>query len=1663
MKKRVLSALLALCMACTLAGNVWAAEETEPTPAPSAGVEVQTVEPQTVEPTPSAEPTQAPAPSPDATAAPEATPEPSAAPDATVEPDVTPAPTEEPEATAAPAATATPDATADPAATPAPTEAPAATATPEPSDEPEATAVPAVAYVAPVQTAEDQQINVHVDVPEGAFAENVAPTLHAQLITGETEEEQAELDKAAAQVAEQTGAAFDGMLALDVYFTDANAEDPEQEIEPALPVSVRLELSENVLPEGYDPATLAVHHLAEEKDAAGEPVTDENGEAAVTVETVANAVTDDAEVPGVVALSDAAAEAAEAPAEVARIADLPAPETAATPADEQAAAEAEQALTDPAVVAEFEVGSFSWFTLTYNEGNGIRVYLVDENGDELWNGEVNFSDLSDTYNPTDFGEKWITGQWVSIEELAGTWAAKTEGYVYQGAYRSNYSGPSDQIRWIRYNVSGENYGWRYSNNPYRPNNYNNGESLSNLYLVYAPVTETTENEQLKIVDSVAADGQLKAQYTGSETETPYFVWEKTAGNGSEWQEIIRLKMNGDEYNLAEDGQWLNAALEVVNDEEDVGGRWFRVSAYESKEAYESNEPALTTSAAMQLNYYDELRNGSFEEPKVEELAPSNSNYQYPNGSEGLIWLTTGRDKQIEIVDASKTNSGNYGGNISAPHDEQFAELNCQAAGALYQDVLTVPGTDLNWQFYHRGRVGTDEMFLVIAPANEVSNITEQDELEDLIEKIQGNQNGYTEEDGYYCFSASDAKNWRKYTSDSQGAQAYHVPDGQYLTRFFFVAGDVAAKDENDNPDYTQGNFIDHVLFTTELLPPEAGSANLTVKKVVTGVEDISNYTVEIAVTAAQGNHGSTQNVGSVTLGEGQYAFTQQSNGSYVAEWTVQVDNISANSGKTVTVTETATPPAGYDSTGSTVKVNNGTEENAAETEVALYEQTNNTVTFTNNYAAKEPLVPGHRKYIKANTDGTYDLTLDVTGIVQEPEQGEVPKFDILYILDKSNSMVWYDMSGGWASTKADMRLTKAKEAISAFEESLKGVAYNEDNEAVIDVQHSLVAFWARANVPNGCDWKALNQPLSMPNDGDSSTNYDAALREAANQLKNARDDASKVVVFVSDGEPNSGDGQDYVDDLNLGSEDYFFAIGVSDDVTYNSLNSLLNKATEVPAEHKKCVVCTSSDDLVNAFEGLTEELVGVDCSNVTITDTLSDYAKLTDDAKFTVTINRGSGTAALTQEAQLSAASTGNGENLTFNLGQGNTLTLNVKYVAGVENTDNPNGQFILTFPDNTPLENGWTYSITTQIEPTDEAYETYEANLKKTGNDGYDGVKGDLNTDADGYETSSEKPGFHSNNSATLTYVSNGVDATENYDHPVIQVKLASFKITKVVKDDVNTNNQEFTFKVYKEGNDGRKTEVKEVKAKAGVTVTVSDLLPGTYSVEEVTTNMPEGQKDGKQYYFASVAYTVKGSEGSSVVLEPGDKDDTVTVTNTYEPYKTVTIIKDVQGEMGNTKMPFDFTTSIARGTQSATAINEAYKNATNKTWEVELNANSSLEQDSRAKWTTSGYTLADGESLVITKVKKGDTFAVTETTNDLGYETTYAATGATNSAGGFVVGDSDVTLTVTNKRGVVTPTGLESNHTKPYALMVGAGALAGLALVGGILARRARRRREW
>ena len=728
----------------------------------------------------------------------------------------------------------------------------------------------------------DNNVVVKVDAPEGALPEGVE--LHADVVT-ETEDVASELDNA--------GVSYDGFVALDVYFTDSTGA----EVEPAQAVDVRFELPSGLVPE--DAESVSVQHLAEDETGA---VTD--------VQTVADN-------------SDAATLSEDSSADKGTV----------------------SVNDDSTVTAEFSVDGFSWFTISYGS-NMVDVYLVDTNGDQLWYGEVNFVDLSTVYDPTDFEDKYIAGQWISIEELAGTWASKTQGYSYERAYTTNNWGRQSNVTWIRYNTSGYYRGWRYSSQGQTPSGSSGNGQMNNLYLVFSEVAETGQSGPLTITDNVVSDGALVADYDdASESQDLYYVWEKSS-DGQDWETIDRQRMTGDEYNLTENGQELNVALEVVNDEADEGGQWFRVSVYESLESYENREGALASSNSFQLDYYDELRNGSFETPNVEDLGTSNSNYQYPVGSDGLIWNTTGSDQQVEIVNEITDladDSSDFNNMDGAFNEVQYAELNCQREGALYQDVLTVPGSSLNWQFSHRGRDGEDTMYLVIAPADEVENITTQGDLDTLIRKIGSGQSGYGQEDGFYLFEASDSNSaWSTYRSDSEGASPYEVPDGQYLTRFFFVSGDTASRYDNGSVDRTRGNLLDNVLFTTEMLPPNKGTANLMIEKVVQGVsgEDIDNYSVDLTLS---GEGFSNKEVTIST-------FASQGDGTYVGTAQVTVDDIAANGSKTVTVYEAAPNDFdGYTYTGSTVEVNDGGSSAATSAEITLPDTGEGTVTFTNSY------------------------------------------------------------------------------------------------------------------------------------------------------------------------------------------------------------------------------------------------------------------------------------------------------------------------------------------------------------------------------------------------------------------------------------------------------------------------------------------------------------------------------------------------------------------------------------------------------------------------------------------------------------------------------------------------------------------------------------------
>ena len=105
---------------------------------------------------------------------------------------------------------------------------------------------------------------------------------------------------------------------------------------------------------------------------------------------------------------------------------------------------------------------------------------------------------------------------------------------------------------------------------------------------------------------------------------------------------------------------------------------------------------------------------------------------YSNGTPGLIWKTTASDAEIEYVSAATDKYDKNTGKTHAQQSQdwhkveaaasgtQFAELNANEPGALYQDVLTTPGAKLYWKLYHRGRgttaydnTQTDTMYVLI--------------------------------------------------------------------------------------------------------------------------------------------------------------------------------------------------------------------------------------------------------------------------------------------------------------------------------------------------------------------------------------------------------------------------------------------------------------------------------------------------------------------------------------------------------------------------------------------------------------------------------------------------------------------------------------------------------------------------------------------------------------------------------------------------------------------------------------------------------------------------------------------------------------------------------------------------------------------------------------
>lgn len=345
--------------------------------------------------------------------------------------------------------------------------------------------------------------------------------------------------------------------------------------------------------------------------------------------------------------------------------------------------------------------------------------------------------------------------------------------------------------------------------------------------------------------------------------------------------VDRLEITNGVYSREENGGWVDVVY--------TDGANLTYTVTIAKDTQSLND-------SLTVNYNDELKNGGFE-----DVLSNGTDQINADAAPNLVWKTTamtGGQYKIEIGNTSTydtkehyelqangdkwdkvklSNTAKAYGCASANNGDQFAELNAEGAGALYQDVLTKPGQPMNWRFFHRARTrkghdsqsdnviqsGTDTMAMVIAPLELVKDVTTQDQLEALLAKcpdigensIIENNKKYT----VYVYKATAAINdlsgtrkqgrfdligkYAKYSTSSwtESSGTYKIPDGQYLTRFFFAA--ISTASGNSEKAKTMGNLLDDVWFSQNVAPPTPGTGRVTVTKKFYGLTEDEAKTV----------------------------------------------------------------------------------------------------------------------------------------------------------------------------------------------------------------------------------------------------------------------------------------------------------------------------------------------------------------------------------------------------------------------------------------------------------------------------------------------------------------------------------------------------------------------------------------------------------------------------------------------------------------------------------------------------------------------------------------------------------------------------------------------------------------------------------------------------
>ncbi len=618
---------------------------------------------------------------------------------------------------------------------------------------------------------------------------------------------------------------------------------------------------------------------------------------------------------------------------------------------------------------------------------------------------------------------------------------------------------------------------------------------------------------------------------------------------------------------------------------------------------------------------------------------------------------------------------------------------------------------------------------------------------------------------------------------------------------------------------------------------------------------------------------------------------------------------------------------------------------------------------------------GHNKYVTkvAGATDLYDLTLDITGEVATGKDQKPAKYDVMFVVDTSGSM----NRGVNTNNNASIGYRRIDDVRTAINNLIDQLA-----EKKIDAQYNLVTFASSAKPAIG--WQSGNgvkKYIKLTTSGwggasDTSnlapsggTNYQDGLVKAANGMGGTRSDATRVVIFLTDGQPTfhvceatkgiwglqcgplnnngipmeGGGNETEDDDFNgaimgagalAGKADSFYAIGFGKDMNSNTIIYTDNKTRENYTAKQlleKVRVATgiqdgkvdATNDLAKYFNAIIETIVQYNCDNVTITDILSQWAEI--DAAADVP--------GVPQMLKVALIDKDTGAEISSNTNKGTDLSVTLPLPKSTDaNNTNPNGGSMtatyneaekkveLDFTDDYKLEAGYSYAVTIRIKPTEAAYEEFKNGSTENIREGEAGTG----------ETSAGKEGFYSNNTAKVKFDFKGETGKETeYSRPVIQPSAATIVVTKKIVglEDLTAEEKAGIIEKLRFIFDDETTPIPLTKNENGTYSITKTVTPGRHTVTElwesadipnmlrtttITINGVATALDPSKTGGESAEDALFDQDAKVTIADvPANGTVTVAFTNTYEPKtQTVKLLKvDGDNKISSVFDGLDFT----------------------------------------------------------------------------------------------------------------------------------------------------------